>query len=106
MYVNFDTDKASIKPESEAAVAEVVKLLQQNPALRLSVEGHTDNTGAAAHNRQLSEARAQAVVAALTSQQIASSRLRAAGFGPDKPIADNGTEAGKAQNRRVELVKI
>ncbi|MCB2409531.1 OmpA family protein [Hymenobacter lucidus] len=104
--MNFDTDKATIKPESEATVAEVVKLLQQNPALRLSVEGHTDNTGAAAHNRQLSEARAQAVVADLTRQAVAASRLRAAGFGPDKPIADNATEAGKAQNRRVELVKL
>ncbi|WP_262709868.1 OmpA family protein [Hymenobacter metallicola] len=103
--MNFDTDKARIKPESEATVAEVVKLLQ-NPGLRLSVEGHTDNTGAAAHNRQLSEQRAQAVVANLTRHNIAGSRLRAAGFGPDKPLADNTTEAGKAQNRRVELVKL
>jgi outer membrane protein OmpA-like peptidoglycan-associated protein len=87
-------------------VAEVVKLLEQNPALRLSVEGHTDNTGAAAHNRQLSEARARAVVANLTRHAIASSRLRAAGFGPDQLLADNGTEAGKARNRRVELVKL
>ncbi|MCB2378892.1 OmpA family protein [Hymenobacter sp. BT635] len=104
--MNFDTDKATIKPESEATVAEVVKLLQQNPGLRLSVEGHTDDTGAAAHNRQLSEARAQAVVANLAGHAIADSRLRAAGFGPDKPIANNGTEAGKAKNRRVELVKL
>lgn len=87
-------------------MAEVLKLLEQNPALRLSVEGHTDNTGAAAHNRQLSEARARAVVAHLTQHRIAATRLRAAGFGPDKPLADNATEAGKAQNRRVELVKL
>jgi outer membrane protein OmpA-like peptidoglycan-associated protein len=87
-------------------VVEVVKLLQQNPALRLAVQGHTDNTGSADHNRQLSKARAQAVVANLTQHAIASPRLQAAGFGPDRPIADNGTEQGKARNRRVELVKL
>jgi outer membrane protein OmpA-like peptidoglycan-associated protein len=86
-------------------VAEVVKLLQASPALRLAVEGHTDNAGTPAHNQQLSEARAQAVVAALAAQGIATSRLQAAGFGQTKPLADNATETGRAQNRRVELVK-
>ncbi|MBO2011065.1 OmpA family protein [Hymenobacter negativus] len=105
LYINFDTEQAHIKPESEPAVAEVVKLLQANPALRLAVEGHTDNAGTPAHNQQLSEARAQAVVAALAAQGIATARLQAAGFGQTKPLADNATEAGRAQNRRVELVK-
>lgn len=105
MYINFDTDKAQIKAESGPVVAEVLKLLQANPGLRLAVQGHTDNTSTPAHNQQLSEARAQSVVASLTQAGIAASRLQAAGFGQSKPLAENTTEAGKAQNRRVELVK-
>ena len=87
-------------------MAESVKLLQANPALQLAVEGHTDNAGTPAHNQQLSEARAQSVVASLTQAGIAASRLQAAGFGQTKPLAENTTEAGKAKNRRVELVKM
>ena len=86
-------------------MAEVLKLLQASPALRLAVEGHTDNAGTPAHNQQLSEARAQEVVRNLTTQGIAANRLLAAGFGQTKPLADNATEAGRAKNRRVELVK-
>ncbi|MBC8084221.1 MAG: OmpA family protein [Hymenobacter sp.] len=106
LYVNFDTDQATIRPESEPTLAEVVTLLRQNPALRLAVQGHTDNAGTPAHNQQLSEGRAAAVVASLTGAGIAAGRLEAAGFGQSKPVADNATEAGKAQNRRVELVKL
>lgn len=80
-------------------------MLRANPALRLAVEGHTDNTSTVAHNQQLSEARARAVVAALTAQGTAADRLQAAGFGQTQPLADNATETGRAQNRRVELVK-
>ena len=86
-------------------VAEVLKLLQSSPALRLAVEGHTDNAGTLAHNQQLSESRAQEVVRTLTAQGVATARLQAAGFGQTRPLADNATEAGRAQNRRVELVK-
>ncbi|QNH64046.1 OmpA family protein [Hymenobacter sediminicola] len=93
-------------PESEPTVAEVVTLLQQNPALRLGVQGHTDNAGTPAHNQQLSEGRARAVVASLTQAGIAAGRLQATGFGQTMPLADNTTEEGKAQNRRVELVKL
>ena len=81
------------------------KLLTDNPGLRLAVQGHTDNTSTPAHNQQLSEARATAVVAALAAQGIAVGRLQAAGFGQSQPLADNATEAGRAKNRRVELVK-
>lgn len=105
LYVNFDTDKTTIQPESEPTVAEVVTLLRQDPKLRLSVQGHTDNTGTLAHNQQLSEGRAQSVVASLTQAGIEAVRLQAAGFGQSKPLADNATEEGKAKNRRVELVK-
>ena len=73
--------------------------------MRLAVEGHTDNAGTPAHNQQLSEARAHTVAATLTAQGIAADRLQPAGFGQTKPLADNATEAGRAQNRRVELVK-
>ena len=81
------------------------KLLTENPELRLTVQGHTDNTSTPAHNQQLSAARAQAVVAALTAQGIAAARLQAAGFGQTQPLADNATAAGRARNRRVELVQ-
>lgn len=82
------------------------KLLADSPDLRLAVQGHTDNTSTPAHNQQLSEARAQAVAAALAAQGIAAGRLQPAGFGQTRPLADNATEAGRALNRRVELVKL
>lgn len=106
VYINFDTDKADIKPESQPVVDEIVKLLQGDGALKLSVEGHTDNTGTAARNQTLSGERAQSVVGAITGKGIAKERLSAKGFGQDKPLAENSTEPGRAKNRRVELVKI
>lgn len=105
LHLNFDTDKATLRPDAQPVLAEVEKLLAQSPDLRLAVQGHTDNTSTPAHNQQLSETRAQAVVAALTAQGSAADRLQAAGFGQSKPLADNATEAGRAQNRRVELVR-
>jgi OmpA-OmpF porin, OOP family len=100
----FDTAKAEIKPESEAALKEVVKLLQADPALKVWVVGHTDNTGADEMNVSLSQARAAAVVKALSQLSIAPARLAAHGAGPYAPLAENKTEAGRAKNRRVELV--
>lgn len=106
LQVNFATGKAEILPDSKPQIEQVVQLLKDDPALELSVNGHTDNTGDAAHNQQLSEARATSVVAALTAQGVAAGRLDAQGFGQDQPVADNGTEEGKAKNRRVELVRL
>ncbi|WP_238978822.1 OmpA family protein [Novilysobacter arseniciresistens] len=106
LQVNFATNEAEILPESKPQLDQVVQLLKDDPELKLSVNGHTDNTGDAARNRELSEARAASVVAALTAQGIDASRLRAQGLGQDQPVADNGTEDGKAKNRRVELVKL
>nr|WP_262903328.1 OmpA family protein [Hymenobacter psoromatis] len=103
--MNFDPDKATLRPDAQPVLAEVLTLLQQSPGLRLAVQGHTDNTSTPAHNQQLSEDRARAVVAALTTQGTAPSRLSASGFGQTRPLADNDTEAGRAQNRRVELVR-
>jgi outer membrane protein OmpA-like peptidoglycan-associated protein len=106
LYINFDFDKADIKPESQPIVDQIVKLLKDNPSLNLMVEGHTDNVGTPSYNKKLSEARSRSVVAALTSQGIEPARLKAAGYGQDKPIADNSTDEGRAKNRRVELVKM
>jgi len=86
-------------------LGEIVKLLQQNPDLKLRVEGHTDNQGNAAANQSLSEKRAQAVVAWLTAHGVEAGRLTAKGLGQTKPVEDNSTEDGRAKNRRVELVK-
>ncbi len=105
LHINFDTDKATLRPDSRAIVDEIRKLLDVNAGLKLSIEGHTDNTGSADHNRQLSAARARSVLGALVGLGIDPSRLSSEGFGPDKPVADNADEAGRAKNRRVELVK-
>jgi len=106
LYINFDFDKADIKPDSKPIIDQIIKLLTTNPSLKLTVEGHTDNVGTPAYNQRLSEARAKSVVAALTAQGIDNRRLNAAGYGQTKPIADNGTDEGRAKNRRVELVKV
>lgn len=104
--IHFDTGKAAILPDSEGVLNEIVKLLENNAELKLSVEGHTDNQGAKAVNQTLSERRAQAVVGWLAAHGIEASRLSAKGFGDAKPMADNSTEEGRAKNRRVELVKM
>lgn len=103
--IHFDTGKATIQPDSEDTLKQVVVLLQQNPDLKLRVEGHTDNQGTAAANQALSEKRAQAVVAWLTAHGASAAQLKAQGFGQSKPVADNSSEEGRAKNRRVELAK-
>jgi len=102
----FDTGKSTIKPESEAPLETVIELLTNDPALALEVQGHTDNTGTKAGNLTLSKDRADAVKTYLVEQGgIAADRLATAGLGDTEPVADNGTEAGRAQNRRVVLVR-
>jgi outer membrane protein OmpA-like peptidoglycan-associated protein len=103
--INFDVDKATITPQSMGTLNMVVKLMQDNPDLKFEVDGHTDNTGTAAHNLVLSQQRAAAVMAQLVTMGIDASRLTSKGFGDTKPIADNSTLDGKANNRRVEFVK-
>lgn len=103
--INFDLDSAAIRPESTAVLDEVVAILVAQPSWKLAIEGHTDSTGTDARNLALSQQRAASVVAYLTGRGVAPSRLRAAGFGATRPIADNGTELGRARNRRVELVR-
>lgn len=99
----FETNKFDIKPESEVELDKVVQFLQDNPTVKIQMEGHTDNVGSAADNQKLSQARAYAVVNYLVTKGIKGTRLVAKGFGATKPVADNKTEAGRAQNRRTEL---
>jgi OmpA-OmpF porin, OOP family len=102
----FDTGKATLKPESAAALAPVGELLKADAALALEIQGHTDNVGQPAANLKLSQDRAAAVKAYLVQTfGIPAGRLTSSGFGDSKPIAANSAESGRAQNRRVELVK-
>ena len=102
----FDTGKATLKPESAEALAPLGELLKSDAALKLEIQGHTDNVGQPAANLKLSQDRAAAVKAYLVQTfGVAPARLTTSGFGDTKPIAANTAEAGRAQNRRVELVK-
>ncbi len=104
--IYFDTGKADVKPESDATLKEIAKLVQQDPNLKLHVVGHTDNVGTLASNMDLSKRRADAVLKVLTTKyHIAAARLDAQGVGPLAPVASNDSEDGRAKNRRVELVK-
>ena len=105
LYINFDSGKSTIKKESMPVVEQIIEMMKQAPEIKISVEGHTDSDGSNESNLKLSEARAKAVVEAITNGGIDASRLNSAGFGEEKPIADNSTNEGKAKNRRVELIK-
>jgi OmpA-OmpF porin, OOP family len=103
--VFFDTGKADLKPESEAALKEIAKMLQQSPEIKVWVVGHTDYVGTAESNLSLSSARAASVVKYLTANLgVDSKRLGSFGAGPYAPVAPNITDEGRAKNRRVELV--
>lgn len=102
--VTFDTAKAALRPESRAVLDQVGALLKQDTALALEIQGHTDNVGAPTANLALSQQRADAVKQYLVETHgIAAARLTTAGFGDTRPLADNGTDEGRAKNRRVEL---
>jgi outer membrane protein OmpA-like peptidoglycan-associated protein len=104
---HFDTGSATLKPESDATLDEVAKLLKSDSALRLLVVGHTDNVGKFEGNIELSQNRAASVVAALSKRvPSAASRLTPCGVGYQCPISSNGSEEGRAKNRRVALVKV
>lgn len=104
--IYFDTGKSEIKPESDAAISEIAKLLENNGELKLYVVGHTDNVGSFENNMKLSKDRADAVVKTLSGKHgIAAARLKPYGVASLSPVTSNDTEDGKAKNRRVELVK-
>jgi outer membrane protein OmpA-like peptidoglycan-associated protein len=104
--INFDTGKATIKPDSEPVLKELLALLEKQPDWSRMVAGHTDNVGTDAVNVPLSQQRAEAVVGWLSAKGVDRWRLVPAGFGSKKPIGDNGTDEGRAKNRRVDLVKV
>lgn len=104
--IHFDTDSDSLKPDSGPVVKMVADALKKNPALKLLVEGHTDATGEAQHNMDLSRRRAEAVKKVLVEQSgIEENRLTAAGLGAMKPLGTNDTPDGRANNRRVEFIR-
>ncbi len=104
--INFDMDKATLKPESMGTLNMIIGVMKDNPGLKFEVDGHTDNTGSAAHNLTLSQQRADGVKAQLVIMGIDPSLLSTKGFGDSKPISDNNTTEGRANNRRVEFVKM
>jgi formylglycine-generating enzyme required for sulfatase activity len=104
--IYFDIGKYKVKPESIAAIDQILKYLQDHPAVRIMIEGHTDNTGNPEKNQTLSENRAKAVKAELVKKGIADSRMETIGYGASKPVADNGTAEGRTLNRRVTIKKL
>ena len=101
----FETGKATLKPESMAEIQKVADYMKKNPGARFEVQGHTDNQGSDAINDPLSQQRAEAVVKALEGLGCDPFNLRPVGKGSHEPVADNSTDAGRAQNRRVEFIK-
>jgi OOP family OmpA-OmpF porin len=99
----FEVDKSTLLPTSKKELEELVDLMIDYPHLRIEINGHTDNTGGDAHNQQLSKARAKAVVDYLLEEKVEEERLNYNGYGEGKPIAENGTDEGRQQNRRVEF---
>lgn len=101
LKINFKSGSAVVNPAGVKEISKVARLMVENPNTTVIIEGHTDSRGKAAANKRLSEQRANAVRNVLIKQGVNASRVRAIGYGPDQPIADNATEAGRAQNRRV-----
>lgn len=99
----YETNSFQLNPSSYVELDKLVQLLQDNPSVKVQINGHTDNVGKPADNLLLSTNRAKSVVAYLVSKGVVATRLTAKGFGSSKPIADNSTEAGRAKNRRTEL---
>lgn len=104
--VLFDTGKADVKGDGQVAIDRVATLLKEKTAANLIIEGHTDSTGAAQLNQRLSEQRADSVKAGLVSRGVQPGRIQTKGMGFSQPVADNATEDGRSQNRRVEIVML
>jgi OOP family OmpA-OmpF porin len=103
--IQFDLNKATIRPESNGLLNEIVEVMKENPQIKkVSIEGHTDSNGSNEYNTKLSDERAKSVMGYLTSHGIDAARLTAKGWGEAKPIDDNTTDAGREQNRRVEFL--
>jgi OmpA-OmpF porin, OOP family len=105
LNILFDIGKSTIQSESLPVLTQIFELMNKDATLKISIEGHTDNTGDAASNKKLSNDRAKAVMDAIVAKGIDKTRMAFVGWGQEKPVADNRTEEGRAQNRRVEIVK-
>ena len=105
LNILFETGKSTIQKESIPMIDQMYELMTIEPALKISIEGHTDNTGDAQLNKKLSDDRAKTVMNALIAKGIDKSRLSSIGWGQEKPVADNRTDEGRTKNRRVEIVK-
>jgi outer membrane protein OmpA-like peptidoglycan-associated protein len=104
--VTFDFAKSDLTPEAKAELDRAAKIMQDNPDVTLELQGNTDSVGSAAYNQALGKRRAEAVFDYLKAKGIDPNRLKAVSFGEDKPVASNTTAAGRAQNRRVDMVII
>ena len=104
--LNFESGTTTLTPESRQTVADLASILKAYPSTVVRLRGHTDNTGDAGENKKLSQARAEAVKESLTRSGIDVSRVTTVGYGQERPIASNDTEAGKATNRRLELAVV
>lgn len=103
--IQFDYNKATIKEASFGLMSEIASVITKNPHIKkIQIEGHASSEGSARHNKKLSDARAKSVMEWLTKNGVPADRLTALGFGIDRPIADNETEQGREQNRRVEFL--
>jgi OmpA-OmpF porin, OOP family len=105
LHINFDFDKATLRPDALPVIDQVAALLKHRPDWQFDINGYTDNVGTDQHNQRLSQQRAQAVLRALVDRQVDEGRMTSAGFGKSGPVATNDTEEGRFQNRRVEFVK-
>ena len=101
--VNFEFDRAALTAEGRSILDRAAAVLEGNPTVRVEIVGHTDSRGSDEYNQRLSERRAQSVRTYLESKGISANRLSASGRGESSPVASNDTDAGRAQNRRVEL---
>ena len=101
---NFDFNKAVLRPDGKAKVDHDIKVMEDHPELRVSVEGHTDSIGSDAYNQKLSERRANVTKEYMVGHGVSSSRITTRGYGKTKPIASNKTAEGRAENRRVEII--
>jgi OOP family OmpA-OmpF porin len=101
---HFDFNKATIKPEGQRRLDEVVRLMRENPNLRIMAVGHTDSVGSDAYNLKLGERRAKAVADHLSSEGVSPSRIDVRSEGEARPVASNATAEGRAENRRVEII--
>ena len=101
---HFDFDKATLRPEAMPKLQEAVRVMGENPTIKVNIEGHTDSVGSDEYNMRLSERRAQSVENFLVTKGVAADRLTPKGYGEGRPVSTNDTAEGRAQNRRVDLI--